>query len=647
MSYGINLVQDTKNNGVFNYEQFRELKFLIRRSVFLENYKIIQKDFLELLFNQVSKFLKKETKDDNKNDLFGEYKKQLKSFSLFLVVNYKELIQKNKWVGVKLLNNFKEITLNTTTNELYQFTRMINIELFSLFNDFYNILHNDKNWKNIYKKSEGIEYDTDKIKTFLTLTNNNFDKRNDFQLIQHIYKSYINSNQQFKKNQQFLNFLWIKQFIRTDADKHLNDYNVKSRTNAILEKIKKLFINEIGLFFIVNDGKNKPHLIYDKNENNIPQIYDLDNKKLFPITLKFLEGEKIENQTKHIKNAYKTIQEFEINNIGKWTDIYTNVSLNGDKYLLQGNVMLLRIIDKQFNPLGILGVYSSNVEFKKDNFGKNLLISLLGDVGDYIIKHYRNDEFSDLREAETVKRFAYLAGHGRQMMQNLASHSNSNNSLSIKQIVATMEKLQYLYATKWYNFKEKEFIDLFPIESIEVSKLVREMKDLAKKIFESKYVENKIEFEIEEVETPKNNFNFNENIIKFLYFELIINAKKNRFHFISKNDDSKLDRKNKNSFKIDFEINNDEMVILVSGTGSKIPERIKDKINSQKQIKENSEISGLYLISKVIQKFNNDNCIQIKSERHHSHTEEYPLYMNTVSITIKNPKSKDETTDNK
>src|ERR1700754_2569266 len=106
-------------------------------------------------------------------------------------------------------------------------------------------------------------------------------------------------------------------------------------------------------------------------------------------------------------------------------------------------MVMIRVSDNDSQTLGLMGFYGDEALYH-DLLAKQLLMLIREDLGEFIIRHHKNDEFSALRAAEAIKGFAYLAGHGRQMLQKLA---NQNVSV-FGNVVNTMEKLQYLFATR-------------------------------------------------------------------------------------------------------------------------------------------------------------------------------------------------------
>src|SRR5690606_38956290 len=147
-------------------------------------------------------------------------------------------------------------------------------------------------------------------------------------------------------------------------------------------------------------------------------------------------------------------------------------------------------------------------------------------------------------------------------------------------VVRTMEKLQYLFATKFIPQNENsttdkknvenEIFTIYKIGNTDKSDLETIIK-MGNAIFESKVVENKVELENKiNLKDTIDDFSFaiKGEILKFLCFELFINAKKNRFHFIDSSCECII---RKNIVDINFKKqNNEALTVKLTGTGPQI-----------------------------------------------------------------------------
>lgn len=692
----VNLSQKlTDKSKIISYDEFQEVKFLIRRSVFLGNYKILTRKFftlLALLLNHIGDIeqIEKEGKDINiqhikiqPRDLFDNSKEEiikhplndneksnLKDFYLFLLIQYIEIVQKNPWCADKISQSlsgtgsyFKTEKSDFKTHHGIQFIRMLTIETAIVMNDFYNLINENSKtrteWINLYKKNENnpeqvnseiiFDKDNKRIKKFFKDHLDKFTDRNKFKLANQVL-NLTNEDKSFKK--QFLNYLWVKQLLHTDQQKKAIDIPLTAKTENIFQKLQGFFDNneKIGAFFIVTDGRNHPHLVYDRSQNGETLLKELDPEH-HALLYNFLKGE-----SDMLKNGTKVIIEYVRNESNIWEDQYVTDNaekrsfINDYKWLL-----LIRISNIKSQTMGLMGFYSHEDQ-RYDILSKQLLMLLCKDLAVFIKRHHKNEEFADLREAEATKRFAYLAGHGRQMMQKLAQTGEQK----FGEIVGTMEKLQYLFATKYISPSGnsddnklklcKELLKTFYCETISAD-CIEDIKQIAELIYQSDIIENNIKKEEYEIECkpPRNfAFRFNKEILRFICFELIVNAKKNRFHFTNAYQECfPYCEIRKNKLCINFEITDSLLKITITGSGAMIPDEILEKINTGHDPKRRNEISGLTLIRKLIKILDNNNTLKMRSTCFQDMKEENRskmcrcinktciMYENVLTISIK------------
>jgi hypothetical protein len=752
----------------FSFDDFCELKFLIRRAVFLDNLKIVDSSFLKLISNVFinKQWIKKyKPKPDTKEstiteiirekDLMGniteksvektgkitiyrqedntEYLMQdnLNDFPIFLVRIYLELAHKNGWAAVKLLKNIQELKNkqgqepNFSTDAAKQFLRMLKIELAAVTNEFYGILTSqyDREWRDVFRDDKELNKKTDNIKSFID--GKKLGKAN----------KYVISKEVLKLDDEiFLKFLWIKQLIHADTHKksHLPEgINYQDKIDAIIEKMKGFFtkINNIQAFFVVTDAQQNPYVLNDSEYvlRDFEQEYQKyqeykrliekgkkENKDTTQLNDELQQKEKtliqIQEQSDNEKYRYseiikflkgvedlqciasETTAEFKVDKTNKiWLDCYNpqhnNIKLD---FLKDENwLYLIRISELEegeFRTLGLLGFYSTENLYNNPNIllSKQLLMLLRRDMGKFIKKHHKNDEFAALRHAEIAKRFTYLAGHGRQTMQRLAKED-----IVFRDVIGTMDKLQYLYATKNLHIKhldlrdnnntkkaeeknQSELMQSFIPIKIKAEDIEGIINTYVKKIYLSKNVENSVEIKMTDEMTNDlnnydtcgkvnvtiaNDFSFNKEILLFIIFEMVINAKKNRWHCIKNNNGRCMSCKN--FIHIEVKKDNDKLIIKIETTGTQIGNFIKsdgykrsimEAINDGNPIKESSQNEGIYLITKILNQLNNDNEIKMESKEittsdvdnrtdcTHPCEHQCKLFVNTVTITIKEQK---------
>lgn len=638
------------NNNTFSYEQFRELKFLIRRAVFLGNYGILEQDFFGLIHqvftrisekenNPIIKTIKEKKKDAEKegtlfdNATTVEYESKtvplsdseennLGDFHIFLLQQYVELFHQNGWSTSKVIEIIRNIEKEFNTSQGKQFIRMLRIEAATVLNDFYALLNDKEEWRKLYKSNGDtagtINVENNKITEFLEQRKTEILETNKFNLSNSVLGLTDNS---INLKGQLINYLWLKQFLNTDIKSNASDISLTDKTEVIFQKLKGFFDEKVGAFFVVNDGKNIPHLVYDQDSSGSRFLHELQEEKHKTI-FDFMKGVEVSYvEMTDDKEIKKTIIEYECvdeaNN--QWTDSYRLNAEHQQEPFVTGcqRVLMIRISDSDFKTLGLLGFYGDK-ELQNNLLAKQLLMLLRADIGSFIKRHHKNDEFSALREAEAVKRFAYLAGHGRQMIQKLAQKDND----TFGDVVATMEKLQYLFATKLISPKgysdgtkkdsdQTLFNSIFSTQQVEKNDF-NEIITIGNKIYETPIIENMVD--IQEQLQPINDeltFNLNNEILTFICFELFVNAKKNRFHFIGGT--CQTCGTDKNFLDIKFSVDNNKLIISLLGSGTKISDEVKNKINCGEAVKTDHEIAGLNLINKVIRILNPKNKLSIDS----------------------------------
>lgn len=672
LSLKVKIHKESKDSKFITYEEFRELKFLIRRSVFLGNFQIISSDFFNLI-KRIFDIIDIEDgiyhtpiKIKKSPDLFEEEseqyvpldkheRKNLNDFQNYLLYQYLELIHKNAWCAAKINENIKDIENEFLSPQGQQFIRMLKIETTIVLNDFYALLNEKNKWRDLYKykfengkkiKNNEIDQDIKKIINYL-YRNDNVDifNTNKFKISNQVLGLISETDEKLKD--VFLIYLWVKQFLNTDQEYKAGNISLTNKTESVFTKLKGLFNdgNNVGAFFIVTDGKDIPHLVYDEDSNGNHFLNELDNDKHQAI-MEFLDGQPDAQEI-----AQKSIVEFEKNDDDKWVDTYSLESEpNPVKFVADAHwLMLVRISDQEseiktqknisgFKTLGLMGFYAK--KNPNEILPKKLLMLLRKDIGAFINKHHKTDEFSALREAESIRRFAYLAGHGRQMMQKLCEEPDTRDTF--QGIVGTLEKLQYLIATKMIRrdtFQEsykKELSEYFLNREINTD-TVNKIVTMGNKIYKTNIIENEVSLKNKLQENCVENdfaFSFDSDILKFICFELIVNAKKNRFHDIDGDNKFCECDNNENELDLEFEIKNGKMKLRVTGTGPKFRDEDKTKVNSGNldSIKKDSEIAGLDLIHQVIKLLNKGNTIMI--EEPELVCNNCGIYKNTVVVEL-------------
>ena len=676
---------------------FTPFKLLIRRAVFLGNYQIIEQDFLTAilkLFKKINQYShEQETKEQSlfNPKLSEEIEKNLNDFPIFLLSNYLEMTQKNGWAAIRLIENIRntERLENEFLNGVSlsnQFYRMLQIETAVVVDDYVKMIEKELHfkWRDMYKSESEQKNDDSEKKTnnklitsnvyirrfFITNRKKIVDKINKFE----IAKVFVSGS--FKDKQieyaPIENYLWIKQVIFNDTiDKNSflsSNINYQTKIDNILEKMEGLFsFKNIQSFFIVTDNEQTPYVLYDKESvlQNLEEEYH-SNKSIIEkaITLKDIEKKVLsDEEQKEFENlnklkfleifkflygmpdmqhfAVETIKEYEKDG-DNWNDCYNDKYQPKIEFLPDSQYLLLIRLsnlneDENFVTSGMLGFYGKEPLYNKSAsiLPKQLLMLLRRNMNEFIEKHHKNDEFSKLREEEIRNRYAYLAGHGRKMLQDLIENGDCYELFT--DIVGTINKLQYVFSTERLVEKRKKILkEGFPYEKDgDISSIIEEMAEI---IYKTPIIENKVELEkevqiSEESKKILNNFSFNHKLLKFIMFELLVNAKKNRYHFID--DDKRTDEdKKKNEVNISIKQVKTNLVIEITGTGAKFDMVMKEKINninSHVKDKNKYEISsGIELMRDVIELINHDNSVFIPEPEKITTMK----YLNKVKVTL-------------
>lgn len=724
----------------FSFEKFNELKFQMRRAVFLGNLRILEADFFELLadiFNaiepdnykarleKITEELKQKQKERNKlwpmfqeqkhnrisaeiarlKQIQGNLKRfereapELSDFHLYLLYQYVETTDKNGWCASRILQALHPSQFKTRQGR--RFVRMLENEVAIVMNDFYQLVCEEggSSWINLYRRETSdtkdttnrkplTEPDTQRICDFLRSIPE-LHSKNKFQMADAVLHICDNG----ACTPQVLNYLWIKQYLYSDHKGRLAEDSLKYKTDILCQKLASLFPDEkSGVFFIVVDGTKHCNLVYGQNSpigNYIQTLFEKHESEPGEQKneiMKFLDGSPDEQYI-----SDKTVVEYHVSDKG-WCDMYDSdvfphlfPEKNTEKWCMMirigGETRSCKQPSSQppattsaddngpetrpnaksskpvpylrREPLGILGFYSK--EPQPDNrIAKQLILLLRSDIERFIQHHYKHQEFMELRISEATRRFAYLAGHGRQMMQELATE----NPELFLDIIETMEGLQYLFATKMLpttNFDTaqtkknlcQEMLDSFIPTEINLREFHTKIRTLIEAIFKSDIVENPTGIDILDTCFPEQEtFHFNRKILEFICFELIINAKKNRFHFPENLNE-------KNTIQVAYSITDHKALRLeISNSGPKITADQCAKINNG-TLKSEEEISGFELIRNVLTHIDPNNTIFISSTQQKTNAPSIPTgvgpvkwFTNTVTICIRPQYAKDENSHN-
>lgn len=609
---------------------------------------------LEELKGQLDITPAKNNEDANTNKLFNEQKPsdskekikekifKIKDFHIFYVAQVKELLLKSESRCLKLEENLLTIE-NVPNNDIKQIVRILREENALIIKIFSDQIATEQSWKKIYVNeneiqktqpdteteqfsAKNIDYSNANIEEFLSKKQVLFHHKT-----QTLNNFFIQTGQpEIIKNKALSSYLWIQYFFEFDNVKKLS---LKIKTGLIMKKILELLthsgINKAGAFLVVNDSRKKIFVAFNQNHDDIKEIDDEELVSKESYISQFLNGES--NATK-VEKGYqhsKTVIELKRNQQGEWMDLFTTSTQEKTHITLPANllsseydrILLLRISKRKGknghdDAQGVLGFYynEKNSLTKIAHTNVNIiryLLLLRPSFSKFIIKHHESDEFSDWKIAELKQRTSMLTGHGRDTLISIAQKKTK-----YKAIVSTLLAVQRFLIDK----KEEEmtqiatgnainitqiFQQFFPPNNKITSDFLKDIETMAKEIFGFEEVENvedisiiippgKIEFSVD----------FNKQLLKMICFELLVNAKKNRWIFINEIIAPNGEIHNKNKIWIDANFNESgQLEIEIGSTGPAVSHTTLRMINNKKNIKKYDNSSGIELIDTLFSEF--------------------------------------------
>ena len=377
------------SEGARSYDEFLTFIFLFRRAAFLDNYQILEKDFLKKLsgwFAKIEKCIEKQENGDFKNkieDIKEEIKglnKQIKdkrdikpetkkpktifeqeipkdkieseieslivlrkskeeeksrleklekihNFPIFVLGNYVEMIQKNSWVAYRILGNLKSLQTDFEKSaQGRQFFNMLQIEATIVIDDLMKMINKE------YRLGWRDMY-KDIARDELYADTDRIvaffiDERRKELLASNRYEVVKKIfDVEISPNTAFVNFLWTKQLLDADNDKDSYlQVGYQKAIDAIVEKMKGFFLTNVEAFFIVTDGQKKPHILSPQRGSIIDGFKDDFDRNGTQETRTLVDF----LNGVPIGNARETTAEFVRQETKKWKNIYTKKSVSLD-----------------------------------------------------------------------------------------------------------------------------------------------------------------------------------------------------------------------------------------------------------------------------------------------------------------------------
>lgn len=385
-------------------------------------------------------------------------------------------------------------------------------------------------------------------------------------------------------------------------------------------------ISNPGAFFKVNDSQKNPFIAFNKNYNGISEI-DSANLRIDQFIDKFFKGENNSFKKEQAYKHSKTIIELKRNTEGKWIDLFATSEnfevseLSKDLIPEEYNrLVLLRLNKRLFEKptdktQGILGFfYKFDGEDIIDINIFRYLLLLRPLLSQFIENHHENDEFRDWQIAEIKQKTSLLTGHGREMLMNVANR----HSGVYKDIVSTLLITQRFLIDKkeeadnpiYTTGKIKKMFSSFYLSDEEKTQInnsfFKQIGNMAKDIFEFAEIENSDPIENPQLEIHEDiSFKFHREILRMICFELLVNAKKNRWLFAGETiTDLNNIQLNSNKIWITVKQENQKLFVKISNTGPEISNDDYKKIKRKKSIKRYDNSSGIELIDTILTEFN-------------------------------------------
>lgn len=544
------------------YDDLLGLKFLMRRSCLMNSNYLLSPEtfeFMKKLYSTagIPDLLERTRNDTTLSDIVrNERCRAIHYFTVFFCAQVKELLSKNPARAIRLEGTLRKFDSNTTDGFL-QVIRILLVENCIAIQKFYEFLSQTSNWKELYKE-ESSELDHTKsdkgIQTMLLTSH--ISRHHHYKMLTKFFSVEKKTGSEEiilpANKRQFIYYLWIKHYMQFDEPKQ--QLSLTRQTNAIFKKLT-LLMNAVetqgfntGMFLTVRDNRNKSYLVYDQNQeaaNEFDSEYWANERTAY--LEEFLDGKETE-----WGKSFKTLMELQYTQVG-WIDMYS--IRKSPEILLPPNflgykhdrLILMRLTRitgdlKSEKKLGLLGIYFKRVTAagrgRTDAETIRYLLLLKNDLAGFIERHHQNSEFRDWLVSEKSKRLSLLAGHSKEMLKKLSLNPLFNK------IALDMEHIQLIMllvkdgrqAEEMADIKAKfnQFYHVGGDYSI-THDYHQDLKKMAEDIFASNAVETKVDIEIiSNLENTDTSFKFpfSKSILNVISFELLINAKKNRWHFL-------------------------------------------------------------------------------------------------------------------
>ena len=595
-------------------EEAEHLLFMIRRSVIMGNLHIVSKEFFALLSKVFDRVGNNGVAYSVQTTFSIEDRTALEGYIDCVLRRYVELISSYPAAAVKIKDSLGKVTFATDDGK--QFKQRLLDEAVVVVNDLYS-----------YIMSCGFPIESgnfNAVKDYYRKTNRWFQNNPICESSYFVIADAVAGNKDKTVSNLFKNYLWAKSFIANDLNPDKGNVEkevVEKKTEQLCRCLKKIISPnaDIGAFFIVTDVLGKHRLVFDEDDKKYSVLGNRFNETFVSEFFSDLWAGITDDRRLIIKlkRNKKNAPFFQI---------------LGDGISMLHLYRIGRIGEPAIS--GVIGFYTDDASKLRDT-GRRYMLLLRRDIDSFIEHHHRNEEFIQSVLAEERRKFAYLTGHGRDMMLRLYASDND----MFGDIITTMERLQSLFVGSQFEDEaalRKRLDGYFPQEDINqdcVQKLMDELHGMAKMVYHG----NIVEWEDTDADVNKfsgtvrngTSWRFSADLLKYICLELIINAKKNRF-IMAKDAYNKAytSEFDKNTLDLSLSVSPKKLVITVKGTGPKVDKSILAKVGNS-SIKEKEDISGLDLIIKLIKVYDDRNNIKMVSQSKNG-----VVRYNTVTISL-------------
>jgi hypothetical protein len=488
----------------------------------------------------------------------GEYSKKLadsgntlvssnaiaSDFVISYIKEVKELLTKNPVFAIYLAKQLKEIS-SENRDKYKKIYNLLYVENNIILYNYINYIKS----QDIWSKDNDLELEIFEQKDNEVLLLQNFFTTED-----------ANDN-----TETFLNTLNLLKYLDKDDKSYSttggNNTNCDGGITNLVKKSLDIsqrlsqIVNDAKCFMIVKDVASNPVIIFNDNNTSYQELGSSE------CVLKNILNQ--ENTRSYIKYNKSDNGWRKKGNEGN--DVITNCISNDCTELL-----LIRINKFADNEIqGILGFYGDDeIPIEKIKY----LLLLKNDISKFIKNHHENNEFAALRELHFRRRMEGLTGHGSYSLYQLSNNASEQTRSLFSEVVATQAVIEKHIAT--IGNLENEFNGVENIvksDEKSIKDVLAELKNIAQAIIESEYVEMDVSNQYNNLEEIECSANFKIRHYKLLYlicYELIVNAKKNRYHLkvLSQLDQQYANKKNDLKIYIEQNTQNNQTYLWIENT---------------------------------------------------------------------------------